>query len=302
MSDVVASSLSDLEARLDGGDPFTQADVERILGCADLISVGLLGEAARRRASANRVMFGQVAVSLSAAAAIEVGEAGEVRLLGLGDDLAAAVTRVAAARASAGPQPLTGFSLAEIVTLAGGDHLAVADISKALAAAGLEGLAEVPLDGLGETDNVIEVVRAATHGGLGVWRATVTHAGLADRAGLIERAAVVQEATGAFKAFAPLPTEDPRDAPATGYDDVRTIAAARVRCRNIPSIQVDWLLYGPKLAQVAIAYGADDLDGASAVDVLQLGPRRSPREDLERQIRAAFAEPARRNGRFELAP
>jgi hypothetical protein len=36
------------------------------------------------------------------------------------------------------------------------------------------------------------------------------------------------------------------------------------------------------------------------VDTLSLGPRRSPREDVERQIRAAFAEPAERNGRYEV--
>jgi 2-iminoacetate synthase ThiH len=64
-------------------------------------------------------------------------------------------------------------------------------------------------------------------------------------------------------------------------------------------IQVDWPLYGPKLAQVAIAYGAGDIDGINAADDLALGLRRSPVEDIERQIRAAAAVPARRNGRFE---
>ena len=174
--------------------------------------------------------------------------------------------------------------------------------ARALSAAGLESAAEAPLDALGDTEHAIEVVRAVRHGGLGVWRATVTRAGVDQRADLVERAADVQDATGAFMVFAPLPAEDPREAPATGYDDVHTIAAARVRCRTIRSIQVDWSLYGPKLAQVAIAYGADDIDGVSPVDQLQLGHRRSPREDLERQIRAAFADPVLRNGRFEPLP
>ena len=86
----------------------------------------------------------------------------------------------------------------------------------------------------------------------------------------------------------------------TRYDDVRAIAVARLVCRAIPSIQVDWSLYGPKLAQVAIAYGADDLDAVPALDAVGLGPRRSPAEDVRRQIAAAFAEPAERNGRYEL--
>ena len=77
------------------------------------------------------------------------------------------------------------------------------------------------------------------------------------------------------------------------------IAVARIVASNIDSIQVDWPLYGPKLAQVAIAFGADDIDGVSSVDELQLGHRRSPREDIERQIRAAFANPVERNGRYE---
>jgi 2-iminoacetate synthase ThiH len=61
-------------------------------------------------------------------------------------------------------------------------------------------------------------------------------------------------------------------------------------------------LYGPKLAQVAIAYGADDIDGVAAVDTLQLGHRRSPREDIERQIRAAGAAPMERDGRYADRP
>jgi hypothetical protein len=31
-----------------------------------------------------------------------------------------------------------------------------------------------------------------------------------------------------------------------------------------------------------------------------MGVRRSPKADIERQIRSAFAEPAERNGRYEL--
>ena len=76
---------------------------------------------------------------------------------------------------------------------------------------------------------------------------------------------------------------------------MRTIAVARLVCANVPSIQVDWALYGPKLAQVAIAYGADDIDNVAAIDTLGLGHRRSPATDISRQITAAFATPAVRN-------
>ena len=147
-----------------------------------------------------------------------------------------------------------------------------------------------------------EVILAVTHGGLGAWRATVTRASFAERVALIERAAILQQETGAFKTLAPLPCVDPGNQPSTGYDDVRTIALARLICRTIPSIQVDWRLYGPKLAQVAIAYGADDIDRVAGVAAGDLGRRRSPREEIERNIRAAFAEPVERNGRYETRP
>ena len=124
-------------------------------------------------------------------------------------------------------------------------------------------------------------------------------AALALRLDVIERAAEVQRQTSAFRAFAPLPRLDPAASPGTGFDDVRTIAAARLMAASIPAIQIDWSLYGPKLAQVAITYGASDIDGINPMDDVSLGQRRSPVEDIERQIRAAFAVPVRRNGRYE---
>jgi aminodeoxyfutalosine synthase len=206
---------------------------------------------------------------------------------------------VRAARPLAEGVVLTGFSLADLLHLAGGDHLALADLAAALRADGLDAVAETPIDALGDTENVVEVLRAIRHGGLAAWRATVNAADPGSRLDLIERAQVVQRETGAFRALAPLPRHDPADTPATGYDDVRTIAAARLAV-DIPAIQVDWPLYGPKLAQVALAYGANDVDGISAVDDQSLGPRRAPREDIERQIRAAGGVPAERDGRYEV--
>jgi 2-iminoacetate synthase ThiH len=58
-------------------------------------------------------------------------------------------------------------------------------------------------------------------------------------------------------------------------------------------------LYGPKLAQVALTMGADDLDAVSPVDDLREGRRRAPLEEVLRNIRAAGMQPLERNGRFE---
>jgi aminodeoxyfutalosine synthase len=87
--------------------------------------------------------------------------------------------------------------------------------------------------------------------------------------------------------------------PTTGYDDVRRIALARLLADGVESIQVDWALYGPKLAQVALSFGADDIDSVSAQDDVSLGWRRSPVEEIRRNIRAAGFEPVERDARFE---
>ena len=277
-----------------------RAEAEALLADPDLIAVGMKGEEARKAQTGDRVTYGRVLVVDGPLGTSNTSETGEIRLAGRPASFDDAIARVREARALAGDLPLTGFSLADLLTLAGNDHLALAEASRALADAGLESVAEAPLDGIGDTENAIEVIRAVRHGGLHVWRATIDRATVTGRLDLIERAAAIQAETSAFRAFAPLPRLDPADTPATGYDDVRTVAAARLMCNSIPAIQVDWPLYGPKLAQVAIAYGANDVDGIAATTDPAAGLRRSPKEEIERQIRAAGATPAARNGRYEI--
>jgi len=68
----------------------------------------------------------------------------------------------------------------------------------------------------------------------------------------------------------------------------------------VSSIQVDWSRYGPKLAQVALTVGADDVDAVSPLDETNEGRRRAPLEEIRRNIRAAGFEPVERNGRYDL--
>jgi aminodeoxyfutalosine synthase len=294
------NTLADLEARVTAGEPLSHAEAERVAACTDLVSVGFLGELARTTMHGRRVTYGRVCELAGDPWPADRGHAGEVRLVERPESVTSAFTRVQAAARLAAGVPLTAFSVADLLDLVDGDHMALADASRRLKQAGLDAVAEAPIDRLGDVETAAEVLRAVNHGGLGVWRATIGQARAADRLDLIERAAALQRETGAFKAFAPLPRIDPRELPSTGYDDVRTIAVARLVCRTTASIQVDWPLYGPKLAQVAIAYGADDIDGVAAVDAADLGPRRSAREEIERHIRMAFAEPAERDGRYEI--
>jgi aminodeoxyfutalosine synthase len=290
--------LADLEPKALALSPFDRVDAERVIACPDLVIVGMLGETARKARHGDRVTYVRVC-TIDGPLPADRGEAGEVRITVPPASADEAVHLVREAAARSGDVVLTGFSLAGLVELAGGDHLALAELAAALRAAGLDAVAAVPIDRFGDAESAAEAVRAARQGGLRTARLTVEQAAFDARPDLIERAAAIAQAAGPFDAFAPLPEVDPPDLPSTGYDDVKTVALARL-CTAIPAIQVSWLLYGPKLAQVAIAYGASDLDGVPAVDEMALGQRRAPRADVERQIRAAFAEPAERNGRFEL--
>jgi aminodeoxyfutalosine synthase len=47
----------------------------------------------------------------------------------------------------------------------------------------------------------------------------------------------------------------------TGAQDLREIAVARLLLDNVPHIKAYWVMITPGLAQVALSYGADDLDG-----------------------------------------
>jgi len=291
-------SLQDFDDMVAAGSRFSPEHIEALCTSVDLPSLGSLGEAVRKRKHGSRVTFVRVFELAGAAPETSVGDAGEVRLQGApatAEDARACVRDVAGWAAGV---PLTGFSLTSLLRLAGGDHLVLAEIAAMLKSEGLEAIAEVSIDELDGQDNADEALRALAHGGLGAWRAVVRQAAFARRLELIDRAEKLQQETGAFRSLAPLPLLDSAEQPSTGYDDVRTIALARLMCPSIASIQVDWRIYGPKLAQVAITYGADDIDRVPAADVEHLGHRRSSAEEIKRQIQMAFAEPVERDGRY----
>jgi aminodeoxyfutalosine synthase len=85
--------------------------------------------------------------------------------------------------------------------------------------------------------------------------------------------------------------------PTTGFEDVRQVALARLLV-DVARIQVDWPLYGPKLAQVGLTFGADDVDGVSPLEETGEGRRRAPLEEIRRNITAASGEPIERDGLF----
>jgi aminodeoxyfutalosine synthase len=82
-----------------------------------------------------------------------------------------------------------------------------------------------------------------------------------------------QDATGGFLAFIPLAfhpknTEMSEHSNTTGINDLKNIAVSRLMLDNFPHIKAYWVMIGPKLAQVALAFGADDMDGTVKEEVI----------------------------------
>ncbi len=47
----------------------------------------------------------------------------------------------------------------------------------------------------------------------------------------------------------------------SGLDDLKTLAISRLMCPNIPHVKAFWIMQTPKLAQVSLDWGVDDIDG-----------------------------------------
>src|ERR1700674_2901608 len=123
------TSLDDLEAVVASGRALTHDEAARVGACTDLISVGMLGEQARKALHGERVTFGRVCEIAGDAVPAGRGEAGEVRIVGAPASIDEARARVRAAARVATGVPLTGFSLADLVDLVGGDHMALAELA-----------------------------------------------------------------------------------------------------------------------------------------------------------------------------
>ena len=218
--------------------------------------------------------------------------AAELRLYETPTSLADAVAEVRKLKGLAGGRRVSAFSMSELEERARAGWGPLASVLRALADAGLSDLAEVPLDQL---ENLSQTLRILTAAGISPSRLTVSGPIGEKRLALLEELRNVLPSCQGIIRFNPLARVAPVDKPTTGYDDVRLVAMSRLAFQDIgataASIEVDWSLYGPKLAQVALTFGADHLDAVPATSDPQLGPRRATVEDVERNIRDAGFEP-----------
>jgi aminodeoxyfutalosine synthase len=115
----------------------------------------------------------------------------------------------------------------------------------------------------------------------------------------------LQDETHGFVTFIPLAFHPDHTALAhipkpTGYDDLRNIAISRLMLDNFEHIKAYWIMLSPAIAQIALRFGANDIDGTVVEEKIyhDAGATTSEftsRGELERLIRAAGRIPVERD-------
>ena len=126
-----------------------------------------------------------------------------------------------------------------------------------------------------------------------------------DRADHLIRLRALQDETHGFQTFIPLAFH-PANTPlqhlftTTGMLDVKQIAIGRLVLDNFPHIKAYWQMMSPKIAQISLRFGADDIDGTVIEEKIYhdagaTTPQGLVRKELERLIREAGREPVERD-------
>jgi aminodeoxyfutalosine synthase len=89
----------------------------------------------------------------------------------------------------------------------------------------------------------------------------------ADRIEQLLRLRELQDSTGEITSFLPLPIHADST---TGHDDIQMVAVSRLMLDNVPDIRVNAALVTTPLAQVALAFGANELEGPPAEEQVLL--------------------------------
>ena len=115
----------------------------------------------------------------------------------------------------------------------------------------------------------------------------------------------LQDETHGFAAFIPLAFHPANTGlahlpPPTGYHDLKSIAISRLLLDNFDHIKAYWVMLTPSIAQIALRFGADDLDGTVVEEKIyhDAGAKTAeftPRAELERLIREAGRVPVERD-------
>jgi aminodeoxyfutalosine synthase len=126
-----------------------------------------------------------------------------------------------------------------------------------------------------------------------------------DRVDHLLKLRALQDETHGFQTFIPLAFH-PANTPlqhlftTTGMEDIRQIAASRLVLDNFPHIKSYWQMVTPKIAQISLRFGADDIDGTVVEEKIYhdagaTTPQGLRRHDLVRLIKEAGREPIERD-------
>jgi aminodeoxyfutalosine synthase len=134
---------------------------------------------------------------------------------------------------------------------------------------------------------------------------------LDERVDHMRRLRELQDETGGFQVFIPLAFHPEHNMigkafpKPTGYDALRTLAIARLYLDNFDHIKAYWVSLGERLAQTALAFGVDDVDGTVLEERIYhmagaTTPQALSESQLHRLIRAAGRVPAERDSLYRV--
>jgi len=125
-----------------------------------------------------------------------------------------------------------------------------------------------------------------------------------DRVDHLLRLRDLQDRTGGFQAFIPL-SYHPKNTEiggfySSGIDDLKIIAISRLILDNFDHIKAYWIMLGEKISQVALLFGADDIDGTIIEEKIThsagaMSEEGMTREDLIHLIRKTGRTPVQRD-------
>jgi len=161
-------------------------------------------------------------------------------------------------------------------------------------------------------DEWLEIARKVHQAGLKS-NCTMLHGHIetpAERVDHLDRLRRLQDETGGFQTYIPLSfhpdNSEMADVPGpTALDELREMAVARLLLDNIPHVKAYWILMDVPIAQLALSFGADDVDGTVVEeriyhDAGATTPQQVQRAELIQWIRDAGRIPVERDTLYNV--
>src|SRR5215469_11306897 len=214
---------------------------------------------------------------------------------------------------------IKAFTMVEIAFLARRAKLTIAETLNRLKEAGVDSMpgggAEIFADRIRhiicdhkiDGDEWLETARMVHQAGLKS-NATMLYGHIEndeDRVDHLLKLRALQDDTHGFQTFIPLAFH-PDNTPlahlprTTGLTDIKQIAVSRLLLDNFPHIKAYWQMMTAKIAQIALRFGADDIDGTVIEEKIYhdagaTTPQGMRRQELVRLIKEAGREPIERD-------